>query len=163
MADVILAALVLGPLLITFFLKSNAAFAFLSLCAGFAVISFASTDLKDLTGHLNFSIDSSVLNLVLVGLPLILTLLLVRHAFTGKFGLVLHCLIALAAGVLLAVISVPLLSDSVRANFADSKLWENLQNIQAGVIGAGVFLSLCVVWVNGIKHHKTSKGKKKHK
>jgi uncharacterized membrane protein YozB (DUF420 family) len=161
MADVILAALVLGPLLLTFFLKSNAAMAFLSLCAGFAVISFASTDLENLTGHLDFSINSSVLNLVLIGLPLIFTLLLVRHAFTGKVGMVLHCLIALATGALLAVIAVPLLSDSVRANFADSKVWSDLQKVQSEVIGAGVLLSLGVVWVNGLKHHKPAK--KKHK
>jgi hypothetical protein len=161
MADVILGALVLGPLILTFFLKSNAAMAFLSLCAGFAVISFASTDLENLTGHLDFSINSSALNLVLIGLPLILTLLLVRHAFMGKFGLILHSLIALATGALLAVIAVPLLSDSIRANFADSKLWSDLQNIQAGVIGAGVFLSLCVVWASGLKHHKPAKKKRK--
>jgi hypothetical protein len=151
MATVILAALVLGPLLLTFLLKSNAALSFLALCA----------DLENLTGQLNFSINSSTLNLVLLILPLVLTLLLTRKSFTKKGGLLLHGLIALCAGALLALVGVPLLSDSVRANFADSNLWTDLQKIQASVVGAGVFLSLVVLWAKSLK--KTSLKDKKHK
>jgi hypothetical protein len=72
MADAILAAFVLGPLLLTFLLKSNAALSFLALCAGFVVISFAGSDLQNLTGQLNFSIDSSLVNLFLLILPFVL-------------------------------------------------------------------------------------------
>jgi hypothetical protein len=126
MADAILAAFVLGPLLLTFLLKSNAALSFLALCAGFVVISFAGSDLQNLTGQLNFSIDSSLVNLFLLILPFVLTLLITRKSFSKKGGLVLHGLIALCAGALLALIGIPLLSESVRANFANSDLWTNL-------------------------------------
>jgi hypothetical protein len=161
MADAILAAFVLGPLLLTFLLKSNAALSFLALCAGFVVISFAGSDLQNLTGQLNFSIDSSLVNLFLLILPFVLTLLITRKSFSKKGGLVLHGLIALCAGALLALIGIPLLSESVRANFANSDFWTNLQKIQASVVGAGVFLSLVVLWAKNLK--KSSVKDKKHK
>jgi hypothetical protein len=161
MADAILAAFVLGPLLLTFLLKSNAALSFLALCAGFVVISFAGSDLQNLTGQLNFSIDSSIVNLVLLILPFVLTLLITRKSFSKKGGLVLHGLIALCAGALLALIGIPLLSESVRANFANSDLWTNLQKIQASIVGAGVFLSLVVLWAKSLK--KPSVKDRKHK
>jgi len=161
MANAVLIALVLGPAVLTFLLRSNAALSFLALCAGFVVISFASTDLKNLTGQLNFSINSSTLNLILVGLPLVLTLLLTRKAFSGGVSRVLHIVVALCAGGLLALVTVPLLSDSVRANFANSNLWSDLHKIQAEVIGLGVFLSLLIVWAKSLKG---GSGKsKKHK
>jgi hypothetical protein len=161
MADAILAAFVLGPLLLTFLLKSNAALSFLALCAGFVVISFAGSDLQNLTGQLNFSIDSSLVNLFLLILPFVLTLLITRKSFSKKGGLVLHGLIALCAGALLALIGIPLLSESVRANFANSDLWTNLQKIQASIVGAGVFLSLVVLWAKSLK--KPSVKDRKHK
>jgi len=161
MADVILAAFVLSPPLLVFFLKSNAATSFLALCAGFVVISFAGSDLQNLTGELNFSINSGVLNLTLLLLPLLFTLLFTKGSTKKGAGLAVHLAIALCAGGLLALVGVPLLSESVRANFADSELWKELQNIQAGVIGTGVFLSLIVVWAKALKKSKLKD--KKHK
>lgn len=146
MADVILAALVLSPAILTWLLKSDAALSFLALCASFVVISFAGTDLQNLTGQLNFSINSGTLNLALLGLPILFTLLFTKRSFPSGTTRLLHIIIALCAGGLLALISVPLLSESVRANFADSKLWAGLQNIQSEVIGAGTFLSLMFIW-----------------
>jgi hypothetical protein len=53
------------------------------------------------------------------------------------------------------------LSESVRANFANSDLWTNLQKIQASIVGAGVFLSLVVLWAKSLK--KPSVKDRKHK
>jgi hypothetical protein len=161
MADAILAAFVLTPIALTFFLKSNAASSFLALCAGFVVISFAGTDLQDLTGQLSFSINSGVLNLVLLILPLLLTLLFTKGKAKDGIGRAIHLAIALCAGGLLALTGIPLLNESVRANFADSDLWSKLQNIQGAVIGAGVFLSLVSVWAKALKKSKLKD--KKHK
>jgi hypothetical protein len=160
MADIILAAFVLGPLLLTFLLKSNAALSYLALCAGFVVVSFASPDLKSLTGQLNFSINGGTLNLVLIIMPLMFTLLFTKGKAKSGFGRVIHLAIALCAGVLLALIGVPLLSSSLRSGFSDSSIWSSLQKAQAGVVGAGVFLSLIVTWTKALKKPK-DKGKKK--
>jgi hypothetical protein len=160
MADILLGVLALGPLTITLLLKSNAALSFLSLCAGFVVISFAGTDLENLTGQLNFSINSGTLNLALLALPLLLTLLFTKKSYKDKPALIFHAAIALCAGGLLALVGIPLLSESVRANFAGSEPWSQLQHAQGAVIGAGVFLSLATVWLTSGKKHG---GLKKHK
>src|SRR5688572_7325333 len=127
MADVILAALVVAPLLITLIFKSNAALSFMALCAGFVAISFASSDLKNLTGNLDFSIDASTLNLILLSVPLLFTLLLSRGFSKDKIALILHGVIALCAGGLLALVAIPLLHGSVQADFASSSWWADLQ------------------------------------
>ena len=161
MENAILAGLVFAPLALTLLLKSNAALAFLSVCASFVVISFASADLEDLTGQLQFSIDSSILNLIIIGLPLLLTLLLTRRAYNKKLGMILHSLTALAAGGLLAFITVPLLTELVNINFSNFDAWSQLQNFQGAIIGAGVFLSLVIIWTSSLKkpHHKDKKHK----
>jgi hypothetical protein len=161
MANAILASFVLGPLLLTFLLKSNAALSFLALCAGFVVISFASFDLKNLTGQLNFSVNSSTLNLTLLILPLLLTLLFTKGKSKNGFGRAVSLVIALCAGVLLALVGVPLLSSSLRSGFSDSTAWSDLQKAQAAVVGAGVFLSLMFVWAKNLKKSNLKDKKKK--
>jgi hypothetical protein len=160
MADAILAAFVLTPVILTFLLKSNAASSFLALCAGFVAISFAGADLENLTGQLSFSINSSVLNLVLLILPLLFTLLITKGKAKEGIGRFMHLLIAICAGGLLALAGVPLLNESLRSEFSNSDLWSQLKNIQGAVIGAGVFLSLVVTWAKALKK---SKKDKKHK
>ena len=157
MADVILAALIFLPALITYFLKSNAALSFLALCGAFTLITLGSAELKDLTGHLDIRVDSSTLNLVVLMVPLLATLLLTRRAFTGQVKTVLHLATALCAGGLLALVSVPLLNASARTNFADSWGWANLQKIQVPIIAAGFLLSLILVWFNKSRHAKKHK------
>jgi hypothetical protein len=161
MANVILAAFVLGPLLLTFLLKSNAALSFLALCSGFVVISFASSDLKSLTGQLNFSVDSSILNLVLLILPLVFTLIFTKGKAKSGFGRIIQLIVALCAGVLLALIGVPLLSGSLSADLFKSSAWEDLQKAQAAIAGVGVFLSLMVVWAKNLKTLKDKDKKRK--
>jgi hypothetical protein len=161
MSDAILAAFVLTPVLLTFLLKSNAASSYLALCAGFVAISFAGVDLKNLTGQLSFSINSGMLNLALLVLPLLFTLLFTKNKAKVGIGRIIHLVIALCAGGLLALAGIPLLNDPIRADFANSNLWSQLQSIQAPVIGAGVFLSLVVTWAKALK--KSNIKDKKHK
>ena len=157
MADVILAALIFSPVLLIFVLKSNAALGYLSLAGAFTLITLGSAELKDLTGHLDVSIDAGTLNLILLIVPLLFTLLLTRKAFAGQVKTILHLAAALCSGVLLALVSVPLLNASARTNFADSWGWENLQKVQVPVVAAGFLLSLFLVWSNKPRHAKKHK------
>jgi divalent metal cation (Fe/Co/Zn/Cd) transporter len=161
MTEAILAAFVLGPAIIAFLLKSNAALSFLALCAGFVVISFAGSDIKSLTGELNFSISSGILNLSLLIMPLLFTLLFTKGKAKNGFGRALHLTIALFAGVLLALAGVPLLNESLRSGFSDSDIWAQLQKAQAIVVGVGVFLSLVVMWAKNLKRSKDKKKKQR--
>lgn len=153
MADIILAVLIFGPVAITFILKSNAALSYMVLCASFVLITFGSADLNNLSGRLDLHVDSSTLNLILLILPLLLTLLLARRAFSGHLKMSLHLLTSLCAGGLLALVSVPLLNASSRADFFNNWGWTNLQRIQTPVIAAGFILSIFLIWFGGFKRH----------
>jgi hypothetical protein len=156
--NILLAVLIFGPVAITFLLKSNAAQAFFALCAGFTVISYAGADLADLTKNLSFQINNTTLNLVLLVAPLLLTLLLTKKAFSGSIKPLLNYAVALCAGVLLALVAVPLLSESARLNFANNTFWNDLQRIQTPAIAGGAGLSLLLTWFAKSPHHP-----KKHK
>lgn len=153
MADVALAALVLGPAVITYFLKSNAALGFMALCVGFVLSTSVIGDLEHLLSETNLSLTEDTLALILVLVPYLGTLLLSRKAAGRGMHFYLQLLVALAGGGLLALTIGPLLSSS-QVNIFDSKFWEQLQNIQAGIIGAGALLSLVLIWFGGIKHSK---------
>lgn len=159
MADVILAVLLFAPLVLTLVLKSNAALAYLTLSASFALVTFGNADLKNLSGHLDLRVDSSTLNLILLMTPLLLTLLLARRAFRKLSSVksILHLATALSTGGLLALVSVPLLNASSRADFANNWGWINLQRIQTAVIAAGFVLSLLLIWFSHTKHDRHHK------
>ncbi len=157
MVDAVLAVLIFSPLILTFLLKSNAAVSFLTLCGAFVLITFASADIKDLTGKISLEVSSSTVNVIILILPLLLTLLLTRKAVSGGIKLILHLAAAFCTGVLLALVSIPLLNQSLRTNFSNSWGWTNLQKIQTPIIVVGVLLSFLLVWAGGFKHVKKHK------
>jgi hypothetical protein len=154
MPDAVLLIIILMPAVITFILKSNGALTFLTLCGAFTLISLGSAELQELSGQLELRIDGSTLNLILLTIPLLFTLLLTRKAFSKGPKMFLHLITAICAGGLLALIAVPLLNASARADFADSWGWENLQQVQTVVIAIGLVLSLFLIWSQKIKTKK---------
>ncbi len=158
MASAVLIALILSPAILTYFLRSNGALAFLSLGAASLLATYVSDGLSRLieqVAKLYWAPDNLSLSLIL--LTLVLTLLLTRKAISrSKF--VVHLIPALAAGGLLALLVEPLLSGSLQAQMLDSRLWQSLHNVQALVVGVGILTSLLLVWLGHFgghrKHHK---------
>lgn len=155
MADGLLIALILMPLALCYLLKSNAALVFLSLCASEVLITFTVSDATRLLNNFNFKApDTDVISLGIVVVLMLLTMFFTHRP--GKF--LTQAGPALAAGVLLAIMAVPLLSGTVQADFASSQVWTNLQKIQAWVVGIGVFWSFGLIWLESKKprgkHHK---------
>jgi hypothetical protein len=161
MAEAFLITLILLPAVITFFLKSNAAVAFLALCGGFALFTLSGSDIEQLVGKTKItSLTSNNVDLALLVLPLFVTLLLTYHSVTSKNLRYLQLIPALCAGGLLAVVAAPMFSDGLSMNFSDLQVWKDLQTAQTYIVGAGLFISLLLVWSGGAGH---SKHKKKHK
>lgn len=158
MADILLGAMILGPLLLTYLLKSNAALAFFSLCASEILILYTVNDASQLFDQLSYTAPSSdLLNLGILFIPLILTLLLTRRSVMSGGKFLMHALPALCAGALLALLAAPLLSGTIQADFSNSQIWTNLIRIQAWVIGAGALSSLLLIWFGGLKRYSKHK------
>jgi predicted metal-binding membrane protein len=158
MPDVVIAALILGPAVLTYFLRSNGALQFLSICTGMAVFTFAALDIQHLVKNFGLWLDVTRINLLLLFIPLILTIILTRHAVRKGPKLVLQVLAALAAGYLLVLLAVPLLILFGQDYLAESSLWRELLKVKTYVIGGGALLSLVLVWLGSL-----SRPSKKHK
>lgn len=118
---------------------------FLALCVGFVLSTSVIGDLKQLLSEMNLSVTTSTLAITLTVLPLVLTLLLTRKSNSKGLKLWLQLLVALLAGGLLALSVAPVINTDW-LDLAQSGVWKNLIKIQSGVIGAGAFLSLVLVW-----------------
>lgn len=154
MADIALGVLIFAPLVITYFLKSNAALSFLVLCASYVLNVSVIGDLKHLLSETNLSLTNETIGLFLIFLPLVITLLLSRRSTSHDLMLFWQLIAALALGGLLALSVGPLLATSGQLDVTSSKFWNGLNNVQAWVIGGGAALSLVLTWIGGIKHAK---------
>ena len=162
MSEVLLAVLILLPAVLTFFLKSNAAVAFLALCGGFAVITLSGSDIEHLIGQTKItSLTSNNVDLALLLVPLLLTLILTFKSVTSKNARYFSIVPALCAGGLLAIVAAPMFSDALNIDVTNSGFWHDLQNAQSYVVGIGLLSSLLLIWTAGLgRGHSHSK---KHK
>lgn len=152
MTDAILALLILLPAIITFFLKSNAALGFLALATGYFIESLAGTDVNNLVTKAGGGIQSVNIYLILLIAPLLLTLLFSGRAWAGKPKMILNIIAALAAGGVLAFVSMPFLGSIINLNLSSSKIWTQLQHIQSSLIIFGALYSLVLIWFSKTKH-----------
>jgi intracellular septation protein A len=158
MTDAALAVFILLPLVITYFLKSNAALAFLALCGGYALESLASSDILNGLDKANLKVDTVSLDLLLIVLPPLLTLLLTGRAISGSKKTILYLIAALLVGVCGVMIALPFLSAVMQLSLSTSKVWSLVQHIQSFAITGGVVYSLVLIWFSKNKHPD-----KKHK
>lgn len=160
---IILAALALVPVLAITVLRVNGAIAFMSLCLGSVLVAYTSPDVTDLVtsfsakGTLN--VDQWA-KLTLLVVPFLLTILFTRGSVKGSKRLT-NILPALAAGLLFALLVVPLLAANVQRQIHKLGLWHQLDSLQTSVIIAGaVFSLLFLLFTHRTKHEDD--GKKHH-
>jgi hypothetical protein len=164
MAEALLATLLLLPAVVSYFLKSNAAVSFLALCGGFAVSTISGSDIQHLFGKTQInSLTSDDISLLLLALPLILTLLLTFRSISSTGLRLAHAVPAICAGGLLAAVSAPTFSNALNINLSHSPVWKNLQSAQSYIVGAGLVVSLLLVWASGFGYARNHKHGKKHK
>jgi hypothetical protein len=162
MTDALLATLILLPAVLAFFLKSNAALAFLALCGGFAAITLSGSDIQHLVGQTKItSLTSNDVDLALLSAPLILTLLFTFGSGGVKKQRLFQLVPALLAGGLLAVVAAPMFNSALNVDITQSPFWKDLQNIESYIVGLGLLSSLLLVWAGGLTHAKSHS--KKHK
>jgi hypothetical protein len=156
MAEALLVVLIFLPAALTFILKSDAALAFLSLCGGFAVITLSGSDIEHLVGQTKItSLTSNDVDLILLLAPTLLTLIFTFRAVSSQRLRFVQLLPALAAGVLLAVIAGPMMSSTVGSDITKMTIWRDLKDAQSYIVGAGLLLSLLLIWTGGFLHAKS--------
>ena len=163
---VTLAAIVLVPVLVMMLLRINAALVFLSLCLGDVLVQFVAPDANDfmsLFGGKAAHADANTIKLLLLGLPVVLTAVFMIRTVSGSMRLLLNALPAIGAGLLAALLVVPLLSAGLRHNVVDSSLWQQVQRAQDLIVGTSALLCLFVLWLQRPKAGGEGKHGKHHK
>jgi hypothetical protein len=165
MSPMIIIAILIGlPLLLSFAFRVNAGVIFLALCAGSVLSQFVADDTNQLASSFfartNQNIVTSAVQITLLLLPAVLTMLFMRNSMKGT-KILMNLIPAAAAGLLTALLVVPLLPPGTRYAVTGSEVWSTLQNFQSVIIGAGVFVSLLMLWSSKPKHDKHKKHHKK--
>ena len=145
--------LILLPVAIAYFLRSNGALSFLALCGGYTAMTLSGSDIEQLVGKTKVtSLTSSNIDLALLVTPLLLTLLFThKSASVQPVWRVLHAVCALLAGAMLTIVAGPMLGGILNISYSDSAIWKNLQSAQSYIVGIGLLVSLVIIWLNSPK------------
>ncbi len=157
-ANIILGAILVGPVLLLMLLRVNAAQVFLSLCLGAVLVQFVGADaatlLSSTSAHTKGVPTSlSFANLVLLLLPVVLTTVIMIRSVKGKTRLALNILPAAGVAVLTALLAVPLMSAGLTGTIIALPLWHQLQNLQTLIISVTGMLALLLLWLQRPKAH----------
>jgi hypothetical protein len=164
-ATIILAVLILAPVVLLTFLKTNATLVFLSACLGDVLLQFVSPDAKQFlisfTAKVPQKYDSgeNLIKILLLLLPVLITTLIMIRTVHSKSKLYINVLPALGTGLLLALLITPLLPSSLSNNILHTQLWTQIQSLKDLIVGLS---SLSCLIVLCLQRPKTDHKKEKH-
>lgn len=157
----IISGLVLLPLVLMLVLRSHGAIAFMSLCLGSVLVTYAAPDITDfLTEFMNFGVlvTEQWVKIGLLVVPLLFALIFTRKSVTGGKQL-FNFLPALATGLLLALLVIPLLPSDLQESVEANDVWGTLTNLRTAVLLGGAFFSLTFLLMTS----RPAKHEDKHK
>lgn len=163
---VTLAAIILVPIVLMMVLRINATLVFLSLCLGDVLVQFVAPDANSfmsLFGSRGMSADSNTIKLILLILPVVLTAVFMIRTVKGSVRLLLNALPAAGAGLLGALLAVPLLAPGLSHSVMASSSWQQVQRAQDLIVGTSALLCLLVLWLQRPKTGGEEKHSKHHK
>jgi hypothetical protein len=158
----VLAAIALVPLVAILLLRVNAAIALMSLALGSVLVTYTSSDVHAVFGGFSASASFNKYNWIQLGLliiPFVLTILFTRGSIKGSKQL-FNALPALASGLLLAILVIPLLPADIQKQVHALTVWRQLDNLQTAVVLGGAAFSLLFLLVSHRKKHDEEGGKK---
>lgn len=153
--------LILVPPILLLVLRANGAIAFMSLCLGSVLVTYAAPDMTDfLTQVVGLSVllTDQWVKLGLLTLPLLFALIFTTKTVTGSKQ-VLNAVPALATGLLLALLVIPLLPSDLQHTIEQHDAWQTLANLRTAVLFGGAFFSLLFLLMT----NRSSKHEDKHK
>ncbi|HXE09984.1 MAG TPA: hypothetical protein VN554_00995 [Verrucomicrobiae bacterium] len=154
-----LGAIVLAPAVALMVLRINATLVFLSLCLGDVLVQFVANDVNGLTHSIPATLTNDNVKLGLLLIPPVLTAIFMVKTIHGNSRLLLNLLPAAGAGLLGALLAVPLLPKGLSRDIVVSPLWSQVTNAQGWIVGATALVCLVVLWLQrpkagGHKHKK---------
>jgi hypothetical protein len=171
MANILLIIIVAAVALILLAIRTNALYVFFGLCAGNALVQFASKNMAYVNGHLNtnllphgYTVSQPSILLAILLLPPVLVAVLAKHD-NGPTKWPIQIFPAIATGILGVLFVVPLLSSSMQQSITQNKFWNLLEQYQVPVVGVCVIACLVLLILKTYSrgsHHGHHKSKSHH-
>lgn len=158
--ELLLIALFAVPVAAVMLLRANAAFVFLSMCAGYTVGQVLGPDLRAFADMLMPGIGAQTMKLCLIVVPALLTVLFYTRSVKGS-RLLINTIPAVAVGFLAVALIVPLLSTSLSQAFMATSLWKQFAQLESLLIGASGVACLLLLWLQRPMRAKEPADKKK--
>lgn len=154
----VLIGLVVIPIILLFILRVNAALVFLSLCLGSVLVRFAGDDAVSIVGGASTSsyATASTILLALLVAPAVLTIIFMMGTVRDKKKF-FNILPAAVTGLLLALLAVPLLPPGLSYNIVALNQWQQVTQMQSGVVAVSTLVCLVFLWASRPKHDKKHK------
>ncbi len=154
---IVFAAIVAVPVLLALILRVNALFVFMSIASGY-FLQFALSDDVDLALATIIRGSNSIVTarLVLLGVPILLTLFLLRK--TAGRSQLFQLLPLIFSGMLLGALALPLLPVAFEQDIYSSQFGSGIKQSQDLVVAAAAVSNLVLAWTL----HKPKKDHRKH-
>ncbi|HET9850130.1 MAG TPA: hypothetical protein VFP35_00655 [Candidatus Saccharimonadales bacterium] len=159
MADGVILLLILVPAFLTYFLRSNGAIVFLSVCAGFTSASLAGNEVASTLSSANLNLRSTDVDLLFMFLPMAFSVFLTARSVSGKAKTTLHAIAAGVAGALFVVAGAPFLNISLHLGLDGTHIWSPLRSAESYLAAGGSLYSLVLIWFFSKNRHAS---KNKH-
>lgn len=159
---ILIIAMLVGPAVLFFILRVNAALVFLSLCLGSVLVQFVGPDAQSFVGLFTTAkpVSDATVSLGLLFLPAICTTIFMIRTIRGKTRAILNVIPSLAFGVVGFLLAEPLLSGGLQSTIATTTVWSDLLHAQDLAVGVSAIIALLFLWLQRPK--RISEGKGKH-
>ncbi len=156
--DVAVLLLVGVPTALLLLLRVNASLVFLSACLGLVLLQYIGPDAVDFADMFLPWLNGNNLKLAMLLLPVVLTTVFMIKTVRGSRQL-LNVFPALGTGLLLTLITVPLLPKDFASQATESTAWLTLLQFQSLVVGVSAMVCLLFIWAQRPKAGKDKHGK----
>ena len=143
---VLIGLFVAAPIALSLLLRSNAAVAFLALCTGSVMVKYISDSAVLAVSTVSSSNSDAIANIALILLPVVLSLLILRHTISPSNMLAI-ILPAIFLGFATPLLVVPFLPGGIQHDIVTNSAWSQLERYQEIVIGGGTLAALLSLWM----------------
>lgn len=159
--DIIAAALLIIPLLLVLFLRTNAALMFFVLAGAITLQNYLDKDVESFTSSLLNARNSSLVALLLIVIPFLVAAFAFRHTVPKK-ALFIHILLAIGVGGALLIVLPAYISPGVAGAVQYGAIGEAVLPYTSVILAASFLASVVVLWFSHPREHHGHHGKHGH-
>ncbi len=142
---------ILSPLLLVFFLRTNAAVLFFVLTGAVTLQSYLDKDVASFAGSIFGGTNTRAVSLVLLIVPFVVAALAFRKTVPKKM-MFFHILLSFGVGMSLVYIVPQFLPPSALSTIVQSKAFVSLEPYTTLVIAGSFLASVILLWLSHPKH-----------